>query len=234
MFPPDRVLVVHVQRTAGTSLRRALEATCEAGGVYPSATVLASRPDGRYESAAELLERWERVADHRFLFGHFVASFAEVLPVRYRRATFLRDPVARSVSIIEHHSARTGRSVSELLVDNAFLETHVANLQTRVFGTEPFMRAGALTTARPQEAPAADRATLERALERLGEFEFVGLTDRLDESVTRFDSIFRTTARSALQRHNASASGDVSRVDIARVVTPLVQLDSELVARAFP
>ena len=84
--PADRVLVVHVQRTGGTSLREALVAAHGSGAVYPSRNVLAARPDGRYESAAELLERWHSVPRSHPWLGGSIAPDRVMFPGRRLRA----------------------------------------------------------------------------------------------------------------------------------------------------
>lgn len=222
------VLVVHVQRTAGTSLRRALEAGHGPDVVYPPAAVLDARPEGRYESAAELLSRWDALPPHRFLFGHYLAALVDVLPARYRTATFLREPVARSVSIVEHHAAQTGRAASELLTDERFLASHISDLQTRVFGSEISVVDGKPCIKRPQEAAAADDATLTRAVARLESFDFVGLTEEFGSSVARFDEVFGTCVSQTIGWVNHSRPSDVPRAEITSVVSPLVRRDQEL------
>lgn len=232
MSDADHVLVVHVQRTAGTSLRLALEAAHGAACVHPSAAELGSRPGGRYETAADLLARWDTLPQHRFLFGHYVAALVDVLPIPYRTATFLREPVARSVSIIEHHAAQSQRAVSDLLDDEAFLAGHVTDLQTRVFGSEIPVDDGLPQVMRPQEAPRADDNTLERAIDRLASFDFVGLTEDLSRSVSRFDAMFGTHVSPTIGQVNQSQASDVPRVEIERLVAPLVTRDVELLAQA--
>jgi hypothetical protein len=188
----DRVLFVHVQRTGGTSLRRMIEYVHGTDRVHPSTDYLAARPGERYPAAVETLEHWDLLPDHRFLFGHFIAAVVDLLPTRYRPATMLRDPVDRSVSIIRLHAWRTGRTVSELLGDDEFLVTHVADLQTRVFGSD--LERGPV---RPQETDAADDAMLERARDRLATFEFVGRTEQFAASLAKFDHLFGTKIRSS-------------------------------------
>jgi hypothetical protein len=221
-----RIFVVHVQRTGGTSLRWALEATIGAAGVFPSQAELDARPDRRYEPAAEVLRRWPEVRDHRVLVGHYLAAVADRLPVPYRTATFLREPVARSVSIVRLRSRESGRAVADLLADEGFLSGHVADLQTRIFGTVP-----AGDPERPQESPPADDATLERACARLETFDFVGWTDAYADSITRFDRTFGTTLRRRIRAENASVRDDVPDAEIAEVVGPLVTRDLEFVRR---
>jgi hypothetical protein len=223
----DRVLFIHVQRTGGTSLRRALEAEYGEQAVHPSTATLASLPNGFYQSGADVLADWESLPPHRFLFGHFVAAVAEVLPERYRTATFLRDPVERSISIVLLRARISGRAVNEIIADEDFLSTHVADLQTRVFGMG--LERGVV---QPPHADPADDAMLDRAVERLGTFDFVAFTDDLASSVAAFDTVFGTSVSPRFGHENAAARDGVSIAELAAVFEPLVQRDRELVAAA--
>lgn len=221
-----RVFVVHVQRTGGTSLRWALEAACGAEAVFPSQAELDARPGGRYEPASALLERWPEVRDHRFLVGHYLAAVADRLPGSYRTATFLRDPVARSLSIVRLRSRESGRPVADLLADDDFLVGHVADLQTRIFGSTPTDG-----MVRPQESAPADDAMLERACARLETFDFVGWTEDFAASIARFDRTFGTRLQRRIRTENASVRDQVPDREIAAVVEPLVTRDRELLRR---
>lgn len=205
-------------------MRWAIEAAYGSATVHPTQAEIDARPGGRYEPAAELLSRWSEVRDHRFLVGHYLAAVADRLPVPYRTATFLRDPVTRSVSIVRLHARERGRPVGELLADPVFLAGHVADLQTRVFGTEPDG-----DPVRPQESAPADDATLARACARLETFDFVGWTEDFASSVARFDRTFGTKLRRRIRRENAVVGDRVSDRDIAAVVEPLVARDRELI-----
>ena len=216
-----RTFFVHVQRTGGTSLRRMIES--ETGDVYPSKEVLDQREGGRYVTPNEILDRWNELPRYRFLFGHCLASFCDLLPERHRRAAFLRDPIARSISITQLHAVNTGRTVSDLVDDPQFLKSHIVDMQTRVLG-----HGVEYGRSRPQETPVASDCTLEGALLRLRTFEFVGLMENYLSSLRRFDTTFGTnTARSPLH-DNSSQPGDVPESELAQIFSPLVERDMEL------
>lgn len=216
-----RVLVVHVQRTSGTSLRHMIEETHGRHTVFPSTARIRRHHGGRYVPPRDLLDGWSSLPAYRFLFGHCLASLGEVLPVPHARATFVREPVARSISIVQLHARTTGRAVSELVEDAQFLETHIVDLQTRVFGLGPeFAR------LRPQESPAATDDVLEQAIARVRTFEFVGPTETFDTSLKRFDATFGTRLTTSVRHLNSSDAGDVPRGELIERFTPLVARDA--------
>lgn len=217
---PPRVLVVHVQRTGGTSLRRMIEETQGPCAVYPTSVDLGARQGGRYLHPREVLDHWNRLPDHRFLFGHCMASFAELLPVSYARAAFLREPIERSISITRLHAELTNRAVSDLVYDIRFLESHVMDLQTRIFGVG--VEAAML---RPQESPLATDEMLESAISRIRSFEFLGTHDTYRESLARFDATFGTRVAGSVRHDNRSSTGDMDRRQLAEIFAPMVERD---------
>jgi hypothetical protein len=217
------VLVVHVQRTGGTSLRAMLENTCEKGSVFPSCNVLGAREGGRYVTPAEILRTWDEIPPHRFLFGHVLAVFAECLPVPYKSATVLREPVNRSISITQLHSRNTGRPVSDLIRDEEFLQSHILDMQTRIFGSDV-----EAATLRPQESPLSTDMSLERAMSRLEGFSFIGTTETFGESLHRFDRTFHTAIAHDPIRENLSVEGDVPHTELEEFFSPLVKRDVAL------
>lgn len=221
-FNHQRVLVVHVQRTGGTSLRRMLEGL-GSNVVYPSSHQLNTNEGRRYSTPQQLLRDWRDLPPYRFLFTHCVASLAEMLPVPHARVAFLRDPIERSISITQLHATNTGRSVSELVSDRDFLRTHINDLQTRIFGLNH-----RFSHLRPQETPPATDSMVGSAIERLRTFDFIGITESFSSHLQRFDDSFGTRTASSVFHDNRSCAGDVPRDDLLEIFKPLVERDQEM------
>jgi hypothetical protein len=191
---PERILVVHVMKTAGTSLRRMLQEEYGPRRVYPGDPHLNKLPGGCYPPAKALLESFRALPPHNVLVGHFTAAFADQLPLPYRTATFLREPIQRSLSHLVHGSKLLGTTPAKLLDDPAFISSRIADLQTRVFGAE--------SVCDPQEVIAADETMLARAIHRLEKMDFVGLTERFADSCRIFDQRFGTRIAGRTRREN--------------------------------
>lgn len=216
-------MVVHVQRTGGTSLRRMIEMSVGPQAVFPSTERLRDNHDGRYVTPREIIQNWQSLPPHRFLFGHCLASLSDLLPHAYSRATIVRDPIERSISILQFHAQSSGRLVSELVRDQQFLDSHITDLQTRIFGTN-----SNLAVLRPQETPTATDEVLEQALTRLQTFEYIGFTEEYSSSLERFDSTFGTSLCSSKLHVNQSHTGDADHGVLAERLAPLVARDRAL------
>lgn len=120
---PKRFFIVHLQKTAGTSLRDRFRATFPDTAIYPNAS------DGRDKrlsviSVTHLLERWrERRDEIRLVAGHFPLSTIELLDADFVTLSILRAPVERTLSYLRHQRKlnRDDRGLSlEAIYDDPF------------------------------------------------------------------------------------------------------------------
>ncbi len=224
----DRWLFVHVMKTAGTSFRSMLEQGFDAE-IYPTQAELHRHPRHFYLSAPELLETVASgaidLSDRRVVCGHYAAALARDLPGSWRVATFLRDPVKRSLSMIAHRHKRATRlarllkpNVSAWLDREEFVERQIRDYQTKVFALDA---SGDVNRPYP-----IDAAGFARAKARLLEADFVGLTERFAESIRLFEGMAGMRFGSPPHR-NKSPGYAASEAEIARIRT-LVPHDIEL------
>lgn len=166
-------------KTGGTSLRRELAAAAGADGLYPSDGDLAERDKGSYPGPRELARhvRDGRDGGARVLIGHLPYVFVDELEQRPLTATLLRDPVARTISMMEHRRRKSPElgdaTYEELLELDGFVQRQLANYQTKVFAFDSL-----------DECPehvnvplAIDTSRFERALARLEAVDVLGLTE---------------------------------------------------------
>jgi len=224
----DHWVFVHIMKTAGTSFRVILRDTPEVS-FYPTREELAVNPRRRYLPASELVSRVESgaldLSDRQFLFGHYPASLSERLPGTWRTATFLREPVGRTLSMIAHHHYHQSRwkrllrpNVSRYLADEAFVESQIRDYQTKVFALPP--------TGTVNGPHAIDDAGFERAKVRLLAMDFVGLTEQFGQSIALLEAM--TGRRFAPQVVvNKSRAYSATEAERARV-RALVPRDIEL------
>jgi hypothetical protein len=228
----DRWFFIHVMKTAGTSFRSMIEESL-GPAVYPTDREVKAQPHGWYYDAEDLLARIGDgridLAGRRVLCGHYAASLVERLPGTWRTVTFLRDPIARTLSSIGHRTKyRRGIPglrrfhkvrITEALDDPAFVENLVRNYQTKVFALGP--------EADVNAAGPVDAAGFRRAKARLLAADVVGLTEQLGPSVRLFERLSGLKVADAIAHVNRSARYSATDEEVARI-RALVPYDLEL------
>jgi hypothetical protein len=209
---PD-ILAVHVMKTAGTSLRRMLVDGLGAAAVYPNDDDLARLPKRWYPSPSKLVEDVQggRHHDARLVIGHVPFVLVDALPRRPLTVTLLREPVARTVSMMEHRRRSTkrfrGASYADLLADDAFVDGQLRDYQTKVFAFDR------LEECRDHvNVPlVVHGGRLERALGRLGSVDVLGVVEQLPAFVERFERV--TGVAPGQERTSNRAPGEREPLD---------------------
>ena len=179
---PTRFFIVHLQKTAGTSLRDRFRATLPDTAIYPNSS------DGRDKrlsviSVTHLLDRWrERRDEIRLVAGHFPLSTIELLDAEFVTLSILRAPVDRTLSYLRHQKKlnREDRERSlEAIYDDPFrFNGLVRNHMVRMFsiGADEMAAGDGVLTD-----PGDSRERLERAKEAVAGLDGFGLQQCFDE-----------------------------------------------------
>lgn len=215
------IFFLHIPKTAGTSMRRSLQAALGNAQIYPSDDDIASRPTGEYPTPRELRAELPSIRPYRVLIGHFPAGIKDVLPVPHRIAVMLRDPVQRSLSLLAHLERQKGLSPATVLASEELCARYLVNLQTWWLGW-----------VIGQGRQPVTETTLEQALRNLDDFDFVGLTERFADSCRLFDSTFGTAVTSVMREENVLRPGGRGYEEFIPAIEPLVEVDRVLYARA--
>ena len=172
---PPTWVVLHIQKTAGTSLRHALSQSLRPGQalfVYDDSAVGVSPSELGTLPMAQ--RSWLRL-----VMGHAYHGVADSLPGRVEHATFVRDPAARLRSQFHHHL----REGTAFRIDRATLPTRLVAQHAL---TEEFdnFTTRVVTGIDPRGVPARgiNERHVDMAIDRVRTgFRFVGLVERLDE-----------------------------------------------------
>jgi hypothetical protein len=220
MSPAPRYHFIHVMKTGGTSFVFHLLQQFAPDEVYPSATLDRVSPTDAepYGSIPKLTALTpERRAVIRMYSGHFPFMVRDLIGgPDLRTLTLLREPVARTVSVLKQFK-RLYERYQDLTLDaiyeDPFVFRHfVENHQTKLFSVtaddHPQMLAstpsfrefldylsrepGAVVAepALPPDTFRVDERRFERAKENLAHVDVVGLNERFDEFVATLRARF--------------------------------------------
>jgi hypothetical protein len=220
-----KILVIHIPKTAGTSLRQMLECEYGAEHIYPGGFYLKRFDNSWYPFGSQMLRDYTELPPHKVLVGHFTAAMADMLPMPYQTATFLREPIQRSLSMLNHFSHTLHVPITTLLKNEQFMTDNIADYQTRIMGADG--------VCDPHEVGTVDDDVLARALGRLKSLDFVGITERFDKSCRIFDSLFKTQISKSIQRSNVLRPQGNELAEHIPQIEPLVQRDRQLYVAAL-
>ena len=177
--PPDvRYALLHIPKTAGTSLRMAIETALGADHVFPNSVYLRKR-GGKYLSGRELRDALAGASPRvRLLQGHLALKEARTLVPEAGLITVLREPVARVESLLKHIRTRHGvaQSYGDMLAAGGAAGIGARNHQTRLLS---------MLDARAPIAEHFDCAT-----EQLNSFVAVGITERYEDTLKSCGQLF--------------------------------------------
>jgi hypothetical protein len=213
--PPDKLAVFCAAKSAGTSVSNLLYSELGSGECLREFqelpfSVLGHIHRDRLEAYLRALPR-ERLDQVRVLVGHLPVDLAGTMPdVTYRYAMIIREPVARMVSSFFYIN-QTALLKDDPEYLNALLHRHIskaddvvyANPLTRLLtGSEALVpREAQAPGYRPLAISPADFAA---ARNRLANFVFVGLTERLNDSTRILFDLLGREYRGSVPRDNVT------------------------------
>ncbi len=176
MPPPGTPIFLHIPKTAGTSLREALV------GVYGEDRCLFIYEHEFEQDPDDLAAMQGAAGQAAIVYGHMSYGVHRALGLEARYLAVVREPVGRVVSFFRHQardpaseyfeSIADGMTMTELLRRGTCYQ--MANHMTRIL------------SGQDDHAVMRDRVPLERAMANIAnEFVTVGLTDEMDETVSR-------------------------------------------------
>jgi hypothetical protein len=181
-LPDRRFFIVHLQKTAGTTLRDRFRASLPDQAIYPNHT---DGTDKRISviSLTHLLSRWQvRGSEIRLVAGHFPLSTLDLLDADFVSLSVLRSPLERTLSYLRHqkrlNTADREKSLEEIYDDPFRFNGLIRNHMTRMFGitaAEMVHGDGALTDVEDSEE------LLQRAKRGVSSLDAFGLQHRFED-----------------------------------------------------
>ena len=181
MDAPRRFFLVHVQKTAGTSLLIRLGNQFSPAEIYPDDTDGDKFTEMPQFDIGQLLSRWAvRAPEIRVVTGHFPLCTTELLGGGFTTLTVVRDPVERTLSYLRHHRKviRDARehTLEEIYDDPLRFDGLVHNHMVKMFSLRlDEMTGGAMTPV------TFTRDHLERAKVGLASIDAVGLQEEFED-----------------------------------------------------
>jgi hypothetical protein len=219
--PGSTLVLLHIPKTAGTALRRALDplfAPDELAHIY--------LPPGGIPMTAFTALPEEQRAGLRFVAGHFPWGIHELLPRPVQYVTVLRDPVERVRSLYDHLRARPLPGGRRAIDPGTSMDAFLDQAGDRI--DDAMVR---MVSGRGPEEGLDGAARLELAKAHLDEMLFVLLQEHLDRDAHELGRLLGVDLR--LQPVNAAPQRTRSiPPDVRRAITERNQLDIELVAWA--
>ena len=216
------LILVHSPRTGGTALREMLTDEFGEDRVTRSHQNVAVEKKESYKDFEFLLgEKGVQAASkNAVLVGHFPAQVKDELDFEHYSAIFVREPIARSISMLRKEVKDKGLSIDELISDTYFMDEYIKDAQCRILSAPASLESGSGIFD-------VNESMLELAKSKLKEFDFIGLYENYNESIRHFDSTFKTSLQSRMEKVNESPDVEVP-TGIAEVLTPLVTMDLKL------
>jgi hypothetical protein len=211
-----RFFFVHVQKTAGTTLRQRLRNFLGEESLYPSEV-----DGGNIHELVMSIDRLvrgirERGDEVQVVAGHFPLCAVELLPGPFTTLTVLREPIERTLSYLRHHREWTpedqSRSLEEIYDDPFRFHGLIHNHMVKMFSLSvDEMTDGMLTHV--EFGP--DR--LERAKQRLATVDEIGFQDGFQAFCDELDRRYGWRLGDRPRFANRSTSVEVSPAFRARI-----------------
>jgi hypothetical protein len=174
MSVDEKLIFLHIPKTAGTSLRQVIEKE------YPGNACLYLYYPAPYQPNV-IKEIQANLPTAKALFGHFSFGIHQVLGIQGQYIAFLRHPIERVISLYNHHARHPQAAYYEMIQRGLSLLDMLQNQIT----PETNNHITRIIACCGLPGMLDDTRVLEQALDNIEKhFCFVGLVERFAQSVT--------------------------------------------------
>lgn len=186
-YNPPKVFFLHIPKTAGTTFREILQKHFRGCNVQPSRFVkLKKRGYPHFLYPVELAER--EIEDCRYLSGHYPFIYRHLLGANCQVLTFLRDPVERAISNLNHFKLNNNL-FKELSFEEIYeyVKASMNNMQVRFLAGRSYDNDISLI-----QSECISERTLDDAIKNLHVCFLVGISEEFDRSVQLLEKKWQT------------------------------------------
>ncbi|THB76168.1 MAG: hypothetical protein D6B25_10275 [Desulfobulbaceae bacterium] len=221
-YAPPKVFFLHIPKTAGTTFRFVLKDYFGDAPVQPSPEVeLKHRGYPHFHYPFELRE--QELEQCRYLCGHYSIVFRHLLGKNVQIVTFLRDPVARTISNLYQFKQKNKLFKSLSLMEiYLHLQRSMNNMQVRFLANDLIRDDIKLV-----EHNQVSQAEYEEARANLEKFFLVGLSEYFTESLSLLERKWETSLVRP-KRRNISKSRPEVEPDLVSLITENNTYDIQL------
>ena len=217
---PVPTALLHIPKTAGTSLRVSLERALGSNLVFPNSAYL-RKNGGKYLGPDEIKVALSGAPSGlRLIQGHFSLSQLREIASAANIVTVLREPVARAVSLLGHFKNIHGLSLTtdEILSASGPLAKAATNHQTY------------LLSCLPKGAPPDEQ--LDSAKRTLESISVIGLTERYEDTLKLCEQYFEVSIESRLHMNVGRKESAFMAPEILEQLKSWNDLDGQLYRHA--
>ena len=189
----DKYLFLHIPKTAGTTFRFILYNHIQPADVFPSRSTLHAQGSG-YLSSSRLVDRYdfhEMQKQHHLICGHFSYQQAQHIRQEFPKIiTFLREPVARTISHMRHIRKESGEDLEAIWAHSHRI---FSNFQAKHFGYTQ------------------EKDNIQETLKVMDTCHFVGLSEHFQESLDQLNKATGWQLKNTKPKNiNSNRDADIS------------------------
>jgi len=196
---------IHIPKTAGTAFKKLLENQFEQQAIFPNQSDVIAN-NGLYPHFDKVIKYPSPNRKLKLFVGHFPFATKDIFSNPVQTSVLLRNPVERVVSNI-FHMKNNDPNFRDLSPAKIYKKGnwHFQNFQIRHLVDENISSTMRFLDARP-----LNRTDLDRAIERLKQCDFVGISEQMDKSVALANAIFGWTLEKPKQINVAKSPKKIS------------------------